>query len=275
MGITHCYTLKTKDTFEKIKKDIDNRYFENMVKKYLLENKHSSIVVLQPVKGLDEEKSQRLKEKLSAFMAGQNEVGTDKLVEDTKEFKAWQEKPDTKEDMDKLPKLYASDLKIEEEKSYTSIDDIDGSKVIFNKASTNGIASMGFYFDASKVPQEKLQYLSLLTQLLGRVSTTKNNYTDLSNEILSNTGKMDFSIKTYTRQSDSDIYYPKVVLTLQSLEENQTKAMELAEEIIDGSVFKDKEKIKQILDKSRAEMEAAFIASPNKVIGGKFRGKSD
>ena len=54
------------DIFEKLKAKADTGYFEELIEKYLLENTHASIVVVNPKRGLAAETDKKLEEKLAA-----------------------------------------------------------------------------------------------------------------------------------------------------------------------------------------------------------------
>ncbi|MBP3279042.1 MAG: insulinase family protein, partial [Butyrivibrio sp.] len=61
--------LEANDTFAQLRKEVDGRYFEELVQKYLIDNTHRTVVMLEPKQGLTEEKDEALKEKLKAYKA--------------------------------------------------------------------------------------------------------------------------------------------------------------------------------------------------------------
>lgn len=81
-----------------------------MVQKYLLDNKHSSLVVLNPSKGLQERREAQLKEKLASIKKSLSKDEINELVKETKELKEWQGTPNTKEQLEKLPTLTRDDI---------------------------------------------------------------------------------------------------------------------------------------------------------------------
>lgn len=48
---------------------LDEPYFENLIEKYILENNHSSVVVVKPKKGLMEGRNKAVAEKLAKYKA--------------------------------------------------------------------------------------------------------------------------------------------------------------------------------------------------------------
>ena len=50
--------IEAGDTFDELKKNARNGYFEKLIKEYLLDNNHKSIISLVPEYGLEKEKEQ-------------------------------------------------------------------------------------------------------------------------------------------------------------------------------------------------------------------------
>ena len=57
--------LECLDTFEYLRNQISTGYFEDLIRKYLLENKHGAVVVVAPQKGLNSAKEAALEKKLA------------------------------------------------------------------------------------------------------------------------------------------------------------------------------------------------------------------
>ena len=83
------------DTFAFLKEQIGTSYYEDLIQKYLLDNTHASIVMICPKKGMAAEADQKLKEKLKAYKESLSKEEVEKLVQDTKDLRAYQERADT------------------------------------------------------------------------------------------------------------------------------------------------------------------------------------
>ena len=53
--------------YEELRQKLDTGYFEELIRKYLLDNTHMSMVCLMPKAGLNAQKEQKLQQKLNAF----------------------------------------------------------------------------------------------------------------------------------------------------------------------------------------------------------------
>ena len=63
------------DVYDKLKEDVDNGYFESLIRTYLLENTHGSVLVAQPKRGLTAQKDEAVRQKLALFQKGLSEEG--------------------------------------------------------------------------------------------------------------------------------------------------------------------------------------------------------
>ena len=57
--------IEANNTFAELRKEVKTGYFEGLVQKYLLDNTHRSVVILQPKLGLLEEQEQKQREKMA------------------------------------------------------------------------------------------------------------------------------------------------------------------------------------------------------------------
>ena len=103
--------VEANETFAELRKEAEGRYFEELIQKYLLDNTHRTVVLLEHEQGLTEKKDEELKKKLSDYRASLSADEIKEIVKETRELKEYQESPDDPEDLKKIPLLKLSDLK--------------------------------------------------------------------------------------------------------------------------------------------------------------------
>ena len=103
--------------FENLKKAVNEGYFEELIRKYLLENPHGCIMTLVPKKGLAAQREKELEEKLEAYRSSLSEEQLDAMVEKTKALEAYQEAGEDPKALECIPMLKRSDIKKEAAKS--------------------------------------------------------------------------------------------------------------------------------------------------------------
>lgn len=262
--------LDTDIDIKHIKEMIKNGYLQKLIKKYLLDNKHSSMVVLKPVPGLEEKKEAELNSKLAKIKASLSKEETNKIIKDNKELKKWQQTETSEKDLKILPNLTREDInpKVEQYKTIEKTE--DGVKVLTHPIFTNGIDYMKFYFDTTKVPQEKLGYMYLLEDVLGKIDTKQYTKEDLGKEIFLNSGGISIASTGFKKYGDNDTYYPKMVVNITSLNQNLPKNFKLLNEIIYNSKLNDKARLKEIISNAKKSKEMELMSNGNGIAFSKF-----
>ena len=82
--LTH---IRYEKSIEKMKEGLTSRYFEELIEKYLLNNTHSSLLMLSPQKGLAEKKELAIKEKLKGYKEKLSLEEIQDIINDSKEEK--------------------------------------------------------------------------------------------------------------------------------------------------------------------------------------------
>ena len=77
---------------------------------YLLNNNHKTILIVEPVENLAQEKEKALHEKLQAYKASLSEQEKEKIVADTAALLAYQEEEDSPEAVKCIPVLKKEDI---------------------------------------------------------------------------------------------------------------------------------------------------------------------
>jgi presequence protease len=249
--------LKYSETLEQIKAALTTNYFEDLIQKYLIDNTHSTMLVLKPKKGMAEEAEAKLKEKLTQYKAGLSEKEIQKIIEQTAKLKERQITPDSKEALESIPMVSIDDIDKKAEIIPQEVKENNGIKILYHDIFTSKISYVDMYFDATKVKEELIPYVTILSGVLGKISTENRNYSELSNEININTGGIHFSSDLFGDINDSKIYYPKFAVKSKVLAHKIPELMKLISEIVHSTKFDEKRRIKEIIQqmKSRQEMK--------------------
>ena len=253
--------LEITPALNKIKSEISKGYFEKLVQKYLLDNKHNSLVVVKPSNGLNEKKDVILKKKLAEYKRSLSQTELIKIKKDALDLRKWQGALDSKENLSKIPTLLRKDLNLKAEEIPT-VEKSEGSiKVIRHSIFTNGITYSNFYFDSSKVPQNKVLYLKLLASVLGNINTEKYNIVELSNNIMKYTGGINFNSTAFKNNTNNNLYTPKMNVSINTIDSSLPNAFELLDQIINHSKLDDKKHMKRLIKTLRGNYESMFVNS--------------
>ena len=102
--------IEALDTFEFLKAQVGTGYYEELIRKYLLENTHGAIVLIKPEKGRTARMDKELQEKLQAYKESLTEQERKELVERSNALEAYQSAPYSVEDLENIPFLSREDI---------------------------------------------------------------------------------------------------------------------------------------------------------------------
>lgn len=250
--------LRFEEKLEKIKAAVKDNYFEKIIKKCFLNNKHSAFITVKPKKNLEYETSEADAEKLRSFKNNLSENELGEILEQNKKLKLRYETPDKKEDLNKIPMLSIKDINPKADYFESEKINENGIDILYTPLNTNGINYMNLYFDSAVVPTHMIPYLSLFSILIGRMNTKKYNFKDLSNEVNMNIGGMDFSLEPYSDIKEIDKYTPEFVVRTKVLKEKTPKLFEFLEEIINETIYDDYTRIKELIEEVKSRLEMAM-----------------
>jgi Zn-dependent M16 (insulinase) family peptidase len=254
----------------KVKEALKNDYFERLIERYLIQNPHQSLVVIEPEKGLAERMTQRVQEKLERYKEGLNAKQIETIMDKTSQLKKRQTVPDKPEDLEKIPLLSLSDIEPESEKLPIEELGEEGVKILSHPLFTSGIAYVDLIFDTSSVPQQDLPYVSLLTQILARVSTGKYFYADLSNHILIHTGGVRFNTETFSDKDDDSLYYPKLMVRSKSLVSKLPELCSVLGEIMGNTRYDEKKRFREIIQETKSRFEMSLYDRGHFITAGRL-----
>lgn len=253
--------IEANDTYAFLKSQVDTGYFESLIDKYLLNNAHSSIVVLEPERGLNTKNDKALADKLEAYKKSLSDDEIEKLIKDTKELKAYQEEPSSQEDLEKIPLLKISDIKKEAKQYNYKENDLDDIKVITHDIFTNGIGYVSLYFDLKNIPIEYYPYVGLLTNLLGFMNTDNYSYTEFTNKVNISTGGISTIASVISDYKDFKKYTVVAKVKAKVLYENTKEAFDLIRELIINTDFSDDERLIELLNMIKARMQPSIMSA--------------
>ena len=250
---------------EDLKKKVEDGYFEDLIRQYLLGNHHATVLTLTPVPGQTAAEEEELKKKLAEYKSTLSPDEIKDIVSYTAHLKEYQDTPSTARELATIPLLKRSDLKREAKPFKTDEHDYHGVKILHHDIRTNGINYFIACFDAQKAIGRDLPTLSLMVQMLGMLDTADYSYNELSNEINLLTGGISVSLKVYPRL-DGD-YRFVCEMRMRYLYENAAEAMDLLRQMAFLSDFSDKKRVQELLGMEKLKLQnritqAGHVAAP-------------
>ena len=243
--------LRFENIFKTLREEVENGYFENLIKKHLLDNKNTAIVTMTPKKGLTTKKDNELKEKLAKFKDTLSKEELKKIYEDTIALKKYQSEPSSEEDLLKIPLLsrddISRDVKMPEfEEDSVKVCDKD-IKVVHSKVFTAGINYMKFIFNIDFANEEEIKYLELLKEILGYIDTKKETFAALATNINLNSGGISYSLEAYATNANPIDFTFGFCVNAKILYGKEPWLYSTVAEVLTTSKLEDKKRIKDII----------------------------
>ena len=246
--------LRFDPVFRKLKELAEGDYFEGLIRNMLLENKNTVLYCLEPEQGLTEKEDRALAEKLAEKKASLSEEEIRKIVSETAELKAWQDAPDTEENLKSVPLLELSEIDPEPRAMKNEERQVAGVPAVFHKAVTSGIGYLDLMFSLRNVELEDFPLVGLLKNLYTLMDTEERSYNELTNEICLYTGGIGAATNLLTK-IDSDEVLEHFVVSARYLKNNTTDAVRLLREIFGHTLFDDTARLRDILSEIRVSLK--------------------
>lgn len=255
--------IKTNETFAQLKRKMKTGYFESLIQQYLIENTHKSIIVLNPEHGLNEKREEKVKEKLAAYKASLSKEEIQKLVEDTKALKQYQEEPTSKEDLLKIPLLSIEDIEKKAQPLINQEEEIEGVKVLHHNLFTNGIAYVNLAFRMNTISEADYPWAMLLACIYENIDTQNYSYKELSNEVNIQTGGIFMGVSILPHADGGSI--PLMEIKTKVLFPKITEAFHLMEEMLFTTKFSDAKRLKEIIAEVKSKIQMQLSAQGHSV----------
>lgn len=253
-------TLKTDKIFEELNKEVETDYFENIIKEYLIDNKHSSVVTMVPKKGLTAKKENELKEKLADKKSKMSDDEIKEIIEQTKALKAYQAEPSTKEQLETIPILEIEDIDPEPKESLAKISKEEGITFLHSDIFTNGIGYLIMVCNSDNIPKRYLPYIALFRTVFGALDTANYTYKELNAEIDRNMGEFFLMASSNENEKTGEIKFSGEIHA-KTFYDQIEKTFEYAKEIIQSTKFDDYDRIRVLLEEAKAATFQNILAS--------------
>lgn len=252
--------LTYEDTFRFLKEELENGYFEQLIREYLLDNPHSAVVVARPQKGLNEEKEAALAEKLAALKASMTGEQLQAVVKQTEELRQYQEEPTDPEILKLIPMLSREDIERKVMPFNWTESRENGVTVLHHNMFTAGIGYLRLLFNTEAVADEDLPYLGLLCAVLGYMDTENYDYRQLFNEIHIQTGGISTAINSYAYAENPGAYRSMFEFSAKTFYDKIGFTFEMIEEMIRKTIFDDEKRLKEIISEKKSRAQKRLLS---------------
>ncbi|MFT5700001.1 MAG: Zn-dependent M16 (insulinase) family peptidase [Desulforhopalus sp.] len=236
-------------------KALNEGYFEELIKKYLLDNPSRVTVTLTPDTGKQAESQKAEQERLIAANSSASPETKQERIARTQELMAQQLEPNSVETLSLLPQLSLSDLTSDIKFHSVVPTEMFNQQVLVSELPTNHISYIDIGFDINSLPVEELPFLDIFGTIITEIGTKRLNFQQFAKEVATCTGSLSYSLTSYTKKSNGETTRPVFWIHLKSLPDYLERSMALVAEIFSSVSFADRGRIKEIVAREYAWAE--------------------
>lgn len=235
---------------------LDKRYFEQLIREFLIENPATVEVILTPDPDKLHQNQQEEHNRLEAFEKSLDDSQKKNLVLRTQELVTLQRQQNDDSTLKLLPRLSLADLNPSPVFHQVEPDSIRDIPFLINRLPTNSIAYIDFGFDCSVIPTDLLCWLNLFGTIVTEIGTDTKDYIQITRELGILTGGFSHSFSTYKNINNaSDTTRPVLWFHLKTLHSTMESSLKLIGDIFREVSFKNRQRIKEIVHREFAWSE--------------------
>jgi Zn-dependent M16 (insulinase) family peptidase len=255
----------------KIKENLsaDKRYFESLIKKYLLDNPHHALVILEPKEDFLPQQEQRF----SSFLADKEKAMDKKerkiILEKSKALQKIQNKPDSSKALASIPHLSRNDLYADNDIIDRRHEDLKGIPALYHELYTNGITYTDLAFPVDVLNEEEYFWLPFFSRAIVSVGLPGMDYGEVSSLLARTAGGFISILHTGSAVFQTQDKFLKtasgnfdlagrdwIIFRLKCLDEKIASSLELVLRLICSADFTDHRRINDLVLEMKTEIDS-------------------
>ncbi|MFZ2448554.1 MAG: insulinase family protein [Syntrophobacteraceae bacterium] len=245
-------------------------FFEDLIRRHILENRHHSIVLLEPDPELAAREAEEEIQRLSDLKKTISSDRINEIIKDAEELRRLQSTPDPPESLAKIPVLAISDLNRRNKTIPIEPGPVDGVQAFYHDIFTSGIAYLDMGLDLRFLPREYLSYAPLFGRALLEMGTRERDFVSLSQKISRRTGGIRPEVFT-SAVKDSDEAAAWLFLRAKSMVPQTGDLCDILAEVLGSVNLDNRERFRQIVLEEKGRQERNMIPSGHQMVNIRIR----
>ncbi len=247
------------------------RYFENLLRRTLVENPHRTTVLLRPDAEQADREAAEERARLDNARAAMTAADLEALVAATHELKRQQETPDSPEALSAIPTLTLGDLPRQNKTVPLERDDLGQVPVFYHDIDTSGVLYLDIGMDLHALPADLLPYVGVFGRALLETGTANEDFVALSQRIGRFTGGIQPSRWTSSVRG-ADRATGWLFLRSKVMPERAGDLLAILSEVLRGARLDDRERFRQIVAEEKARLESRVAPMGLRLVDLRLRG---
>jgi Zn-dependent M16 (insulinase) family peptidase len=236
------------------------RYFEDLIQKYLLDNTHRAAVLLTPDFEVGAKREAAEAERLARAKAAMSAAEIEQVIRETHELKALQVTPDSDEALATIPTLKLADMERQHKSIPTHESSANGITTLYHDLPTNGIVYLDLAFEMHTLHPDQVSYMGLMRRCFLEMGTHTEDFVKLAQRIGSQIGGLSVSPLASMTQSGTDSI-AKLVVRGKATPAQADQLLAILRDVLLTVNFDNRDRFRQILTQEKARLESALVPS--------------
>lgn len=251
--------LLVEDALTSLENKLETSYYADLIKELFLENPHHVMAVLVPSQTLGAEKLEKEAKRVASEYAAWTEEDHARYAQLEKQLKAWQQTPDSAEDLASIPMLKLSDLDPTPERIEAEVTQENGVTVLTHDIH-NGLTYLNLHFDAAHLTAEELSVAALLRRVLGKLPTAKYDSAQLQMQVKQKIGKLNFTAAVNAGKTTAGCDV-RLAAEMVCLESQNEAAADLVCQILTETDFTDISALRNLLNQNLMRLQMELVGA--------------
>jgi len=261
--------------FDELKRRLaeDGRYFEKLIRRYLLDNPHRAFIIIEPREGFLEEKEAILAKRLSKIEASFGEDEKEAIKNRAEELVRIQETGDSPEALAAIPYLSRNDLSPETETVQRKYADAYGVPLLVHPLFTNGVTYIDLAFPLDVFPPEDYPWFPFFSRVVVSMGLPGMDYGEVSSLMARTTGGFIATLHSSSLAPGSarTAVFPTgtldiagrdwIIFRLKALDEKVGPSLDLALRLITEADFSDLKRLKDLALEMKNDLDSGLSPS--------------
>jgi len=238
----------------------DPQVFQKLTQKWLVDNPHRLVAVMEPDPDFSQKNEAKLKKKMAALKAGFTKEQLQQIDEQAARLKAFQSETDSPEAAATLPKLRLEDIPKQVETIPTQHKSLASVVALEHDLFTNGIAYVDLAFDIAHVPEELQLYLPLLGKIMSGMGAAGFTYDEMAKRIALNMGGFGYDLSAGFSVDATDIWQ-KMIFSFKSLYRTFPEAAKTICDILCAGDLEQESRMRDLIAERKNNLQSSIIPS--------------
>jgi Zn-dependent M16 (insulinase) family peptidase len=256
-------------------------YFESLIGKYLVDNPHRALVILEPQADFLEKKEAALKERLAGKTASLGGKERKAIREKARRLEELQGAEETAEALATIPHLSRGDLSPEVDTLPEAFHDAGGLPALTHETFTNGISYVDLAFPLDVFSPEQYPWFPLFARVVFSLGVPGMDYGEMSSLLARTAGGRSTMLETgsIARGSSRSAVLPGgifdlrgrdwLVFRLKALDEKLGPSLDLIRRLIVEADFTDRRRIRDLILEMKNDLDASLAPGGHSYTAGR------